>query len=152
MIMFIKVSQLMAISLLLLVGCSEKSNNTNDSNLPGSSSTPAQIPSDKNKSKNLAPIPEMVQNVVNAVHQKIQNGEIDLAKENNLNIREINIRTTGGGSPFGDMIYVENVDTKALITIRWIQSANGYELVGYAFPSHDIKFNCPGPCPMYYPQ
>ena len=43
--MFIKVSQLMAISLLLLVGCSR---NTNDSNLPGSSSTPPsndQIPS-----------------------------------------------------------------------------------------------------------
>ena len=44
MSMFIKVSQLMAISLLLLVGCSGKSNNTNDSNLPGSSSN---IPTDQ---------------------------------------------------------------------------------------------------------
>ena len=94
----------------------------------------------------------MVQNVVNSVHEKIENGEIDLAKENNLNMGEVNITTTGGGSPFGDMIYVENVNTKDLITIRWVQSANGYELVGYSFPSHDIKFNCPGPCPMYHPQ
>ena len=45
----------MAISLLLLVGCSRKSNNTNDPNSPGSSSTPAsnvlsdQFPSDQNR-------------------------------------------------------------------------------------------------------
>jgi len=159
----------MAISLLLLVGCFGKSNNTNDSNSPSSSSTHAsnvpsdQFPSDQNptgqnKSKNLAPIPEMVQNVVNGVHQRIQNGEIDLSKENNLDIREINISTTGGGypypngfNPFGDMIYVKNVQTGDLITIKWIQSDNGYELVGYSFPSRNIKFDCPGPCPMYYP-
>ena len=76
-IMRIKISQLTAISLLLLVGCSGKPNNTNDPNSTGSSSTPASnVPSDQfpsyqnptgqNKSKNLAPIPEMAQNVVNA--------------------------------------------------------------------------------------
>ena len=166
-IMLIKISQLTAISLLLLVGCSD---NTNDPNSPGSSSTPAsnvptdQFPSDQNptgqnKSKNLAPIPEMAQNVVNTVHQKIQNGEIALARENNLNIQEINISTTGGGYPYpngfnplGDMIYIENVNTKDLIVLRWIKSANGYELSGYSFPSRNIKFNCPSYCPMYYPQ
>jgi hypothetical protein len=84
--------------------------------------------------------------------KKIQNAEIDFAKEKNLNIQEIKITTTGGNSPFGDMIYVENVNTKATINIRWIQSDNGYEFVGYSFPSHDIKFDCPGPCPMYYPR
>ena len=47
MIMPIKVSQLMAISLLLLVGCSD---NTNDSNLPGSSSN---IPNDQSPSANI---------------------------------------------------------------------------------------------------
>ena len=50
MIMPIKVSQLMAISLLLLVGCSGKSDNTNDSNLPGSSSN---IPNDQSPSANI---------------------------------------------------------------------------------------------------
>ena len=111
------------------------------------------------KSKDLVTIPEMVQNVVNALHQKIQNGEIDLAKENNLNIQEINISTTGGGYPYpkgfnplGDMIYIENVNTKDLIVLKWIKSANGYELSGYFFPSRNIKFNCPSYCPMYYPQ
>jgi hypothetical protein len=102
--------------------------------------------------RQLAPIPEMVQNVVNSVHQKIKNGEIDLAKENNLNIGEINITTTGGGFPFGSMIYVQNINTKDLITIGWVQSANGYELLGYSFPSQNIKFNCSGPCRIYYPQ
>jgi hypothetical protein len=102
--------------------------------------------------RQLAPIPEMVQNVVNLVHQKIKNGEIDLAKENNLVIEEINITTTGTGSIFGNMIYVQNINTKDLITIGWVQSANGYELLGYSFPSHDIKFNCSGPCTIFYPQ
>jgi hypothetical protein len=54
MIMFIKVSQLMAISLLLLVGCSGKSNNTSDSNLPGISSTPpSNVPADQLPSANI---------------------------------------------------------------------------------------------------
>ena len=52
------------------------------------------------------------------------------------------------------MIYIENVNTNDSITLRWVQLANGYgyELTGYSFPSRDIKFDCPGPCPMYYPQ
>lgn len=160
-------SRSIAISLLFLVGCSELSNNKSDSNSPSSFETSAPIDqpthdrnlTNQDTSKKMAPIPEMVQNVVNAIHQKIQNGEIDLAKENNLDIREINISTTGGGypypngfNPFGDMIYVKNVQTGDLITIKWIQSDNGYELVGYSFPSHDTEFNCPGPCTMYYPQ
>ncbi|MFM6916629.1 MAG: hypothetical protein ACKPKT_03495 [Dolichospermum sp.] len=54
--MFIKVSQLMAISLLLLAGCSGKSNNTSDSNLPGSSSTPpSNVPTDQFPSANIPP-------------------------------------------------------------------------------------------------
>ena len=96
---------------------------------PTATETPTQTytptPSNQDTPKKLAPIPEMVQNVVNLVHQKIKNGEIDLAKENNLNIEEINITTTGGGSIFGNMIYVQNINTKDLITIGWVQSANG---------------------------
>jgi uncharacterized lipoprotein YmbA len=54
MIMLVKVSRLMAISLLLLVGCSGKSNNTSDSNLPGSSSTPpSNVPADQLPSANI---------------------------------------------------------------------------------------------------
>jgi len=99
----------------------------------------------------LAPIPEMVQRVVDSVHQKIQNGEINLAKENDIDVGGVNISTTGGEPPLGNMIYVQNTATKDLITIGWVQSANGYELLGYSFPSRSIKANCSGPCPIYYP-
>ncbi len=99
----------------------------------------------------LAPIPEMVQRVVDSVHQKIQNGEINLAKANNIDVGSVNISTTGGKPPFGHMIYAQNTATKDLITIGWVQSANGYELLGYSFPSRSIKVNCSGPCPIYYP-
>jgi hypothetical protein len=99
----------------------------------------------------LAPIQEMVQRIVDAVHQRIQNGEIDLAKENNIDVGRVNISTTGGGPPFGNMIYVKNIVTKDFITIGWVQSASGYELLGYSFPSRSIKANCSGPCPIYYP-
>ncbi|MFB2646424.1 hypothetical protein ACE09Y_09165, partial [Raphidiopsis sp. BLCC-F218] len=132
--MLIRVSSLIAISLLCLVGCSGTSNNKSDSNSPSRSDTSASIdqsapdqnPTNQDTPKKLASMPEMVQTVVNGVHQRIQNGEIDLAKENNLNIQEINITTTGGGypypngfNPFGDMIYIESVNRNDSITLRW---------------------------------
>lgn len=151
--MSIRASCLVTITLVFLVGCSNSQSSGNTpSNSPTDQTAPDHNSTNQDIPQKLAPIPEMVQNVVNSVHQKIENGEIDLGKENNLNMGEINITTTGSPSSLGDMIYVQNVNTKDLITIRWVRSANGYELVGYSFPSHGIKFNCPGPCPMYYPQ
>jgi hypothetical protein len=66
------------VGLLYLVGCSGTSNNKSDSNSPSSSDTSASIdqsapdenPTDQYTPKNLAPIPEIVQTIVNGVHQK----------------------------------------------------------------------------------